>query len=100
MADLELPDIPDVVFAELQTLARRSEVSVEDYVKDVICDAVAQFWHSSKDDITITQLQANLKAILRVAEREPVFIVREDGQRHVLLPPEEFERINRSTEDR
>ncbi len=42
MADLELPDIPDVVFAELQSLARRSDLSVEDYAKDVICDAIRQ----------------------------------------------------------
>lgn len=99
MADLELSDIPEVVFAELQSLAIRSEMSVEDYAKDLICDAVAEHWQSGENDITIGQLQANLDAILRIVERKPVFVVRNNGERYVLLSIKEFDRINGPRED-
>ena len=78
-------DIPEAVFAELQNLANGSEMPVEDYAKGVICDAVAEHWHSGEDDITFSQLQANLEAIFRVVEREQVFLVDEDGQRYVFV---------------
>ena len=94
MADLEISDIPEVVFAELQNWAGRSEMSVGDYARDVICDAVAEHWHNGADDITIAQLQANLEAILRLVERQLMFIVRENGERYVLLSANEFARIN------
>lgn len=96
MADLEISDIPEVVFAELQNLANRSEMPVEDYARGAICDAVAEHWHSGEDDITFTQLQANLEAILRVVEREPVFLVDENGQRYVFVSAELFDRMNGS----
>ena len=98
MADLEISDIPEVVFAELQNLANRSEMPVEDYAKGFICEAVAEHWHNGEDDITIAQLQANLDAIFRVVEREPVFLVDEDGQRYVLISAELFDRLNRSSD--
>ncbi len=94
MANLDLHDIPEGVLAELQTLARRSEMSVEDYAMGVICDEVAKSWHSSEGDITITQLQANLEAILKVAEQEPVFILSESGKRYVILSTDEFTLLN------
>lgn len=98
LADLKLSDIPEAVLAELQTLASRSEMSVEDYASDIICDAVAEFWHYDDNDITIAHLQANLDAILRVVEREPVFVVKEDGQRYVLVSAELFDRISGSSD--
>lgn len=96
MADLKLSDIPEAVFAELQTLASQSEMSAEDYASYIICNAVAEFWHYDEDDITIAHLQANLEAILRVVEREPVFVVKEDGQRYVIVSVELFDHMNRS----
>lgn len=98
MADLEISDIPEVVLAELQNLANCSEMPVEDYARGVICDAVAEHWHCGEDDITFTQLQANLEAVLRVVEREPVFLVDEDDQRYVLVSAELFDRLNRSSD--
>ncbi|WP_299869094.1 hypothetical protein [uncultured Roseobacter sp.] len=94
MANLYLHDIPEGVFAELQTLARRSEMSVEDYTMGIICDEVAKSWHGGEGNITIKQLQANLEAILRVAEQEPVFVLSESGKRYVILSTDEFARLN------
>lgn len=99
MADLQITGIPEVVFTELQNLASRSEMSLEEYARDVICDSAAVHWHSGEDDITIAQLQANLEAILRLVEQQPVFVVRDNGERHVLLSTKEFDRINGANED-
>ena len=93
MPDLTIPNIPDSVLTGLATLADQAGCSVEEYAKKVVSDAVAGFWREEGNDLSFSQLQANMDAILHIAERKPVFLTDEDGQRFVLLSMSEFDRI-------
>jgi hypothetical protein len=63
------------------------------YATCLICDDVANLWHTQDADITLTQLRDNTDAILGIAEREPVFVVGDDGRRFVLLSADEYGRL-------
>ncbi|GFE49046.1 hypothetical protein So717_07990 [Roseobacter cerasinus] len=93
MADLLITDIPDAVFAELQVRAHEAGLSLEDYARRLICDAVVEHWHKQDADITMAQLRDTTASILRVAAREPVFVADDDGQRFVLISVGEYDRL-------
>lgn len=91
--DLVITDIPDAVFAELQVRANEVGLSLEDYARRLICDAVAELWHKHDADITMAQLRDTTASILRIVEREPVFVADDEGQRFVLLSAGEYDRL-------
>lgn len=93
MPDLLTTDIPDAVFPKLQARAQQVGLSLEDYARRLICDAVAEPWHEQDADITMAQLRDTTASILRITDREPVFVANDDGHRFVLLSVGEYDRL-------
>lgn len=99
MPELILTDIPDTVSSALMSLAADKGLTLEEFVKRLICDRVAIASVIGSKDITITQLQGNTDAYLRLSEHQPIFIIDEVGERFVLISAGEFDRLTKS-EDR
>ncbi|MDA5555133.1 hypothetical protein [Shimia sp. MMG029] len=94
MPDLTIPSIPESVLESLTELAGEAGCSLEEYAARLVKDAVADFWCEQGTDISFTQLQANMEAIFRIADRNAVFLMDAKGQRFVLLSVSEFEQIS------
>lgn len=97
MSDLTVANVRKSVLSTLESLAEKAGLTVEEYAMQIICDAVAASWQSEKVGITTAQLQDNMPATFRIAEREPVFIADDDGSRFVLLSIAEFERLTNAS---
>lgn len=94
MPYLTIPSISDSVLVSLSELARNAGCSLEEYAARVVSDAVADFWCGQGTDLSFAQLQTNMEAIFRIADRKPVFLMDDNGQRFVLLSVSEFEQIS------
>lgn len=97
MPDLVVTDIPDTVFSVLKSLASEKGLSVEEFVKQLICDTVATQSLAGGKSISIQQLQGNIDAYFRLAEHEAIFIVDEDDERFVLISIDEVNHLTKMT---
>ncbi|WP_299551134.1 hypothetical protein [uncultured Tateyamaria sp.] len=99
MPDLTIPNIPGRIFLMLQSLAAKHNLPIEDYAKQLLCDAVARASLEADVDISIRQLLENFDAYLRIAEHQSVFFFDERGRQFALVPIAELERINSLSEN-
>jgi len=99
MSDLVISSIPQSVLGTLLSDAAESNLSVEDYTRQLVCDAAARAILAKSHDISAAQLQDNLSAFLRIAESQPIFINDELGRRFALISFAEFERLTGTSEN-
>ncbi|WP_152563376.1 hypothetical protein [Ruegeria halocynthiae] len=90
MSDMVITNIPESVMGTLLSGAAESNLSVEDYARQLVCDAAARAILAKGQDISAAQLQDNLSAFLRIAEYQPIFIIDELGRRFALISITEF----------
>ncbi|MGH1452896.1 MAG: FitA-like ribbon-helix-helix domain-containing protein [Paracoccaceae bacterium] len=94
MPDLTVPNIPDQVFTALQSIAAKHRLSIEEYAKHLLCDAVALASLEANVDISIGKLLDNFDAYLRIAESQNVLFADERGRRFALVPIAKIERMS------
>ena len=96
MPDIVITDISETVFQQLSSLAAEEGIGIEEFARCQICDVTAVQSVQGGNDITIAQLQDNMDAYFRLAERQDLFMVDEQGERFVLISIHAFNRLTKA----
>ena len=96
MPDIVIKDVPETISLQLSSLAATEGIEVQEIARRFICDAVAVQSVDGGNDITIAPLQDNMEAYFRLAERQDLFMVDEQGERFVLISIDAFNRLTKT----
>lgn len=91
-----IKDVPEAVSLMLSSSASAEGIEVQEFARRLIYEAAAVQSVEAGKDITIAQLQANMKAYFRLAERQDIFMADEQGEQFVLISIDAFNRFTKT----
>ncbi|WP_107815791.1 hypothetical protein [Celeribacter persicus] len=90
MTGFTVRNIPHEILLRLEMVAENREMTVEEFAREIICNAVPTSKSAKFIEITEKQFRENIDALMAAYDQEPIAIIDDKGQRFVLNPVEVY----------